>query len=105
MPSIISMFKPNTHLLFTTSTNSLSFVTSEDLTEIAEQNQIYQLTIPARSRKKEIYVRRRTDREPQFWGHIWLPYKVMLGRLLGLWTEISVVDGTVRVEEIVERGE
>jgi hypothetical protein len=105
MPSIISMFKPNTHLLFTISTNSLSFITSEELSDISEQNQIYQLAIPARSRKIEIYVRRRTDREPHFWGHVWLPYKVMLGRLLVLWTEISVVDGTVKVEEIVVRDE
>jgi len=93
------IFNPNTRLLFSTSTNRLSFLTSIELSEIAARHQIYQLAIPVMARQVEIYVRRRTDREAHLWGHVVLPYKVILGRLLGVWSEISVVGGQSNGEE------
>lgn len=86
--------KSQKQLLFTTSTSRLSFVTPSELALLSEHQEVHAQPIPFFARQIGVSVHRRRDRPAQFWGTVDLPFQVVIGRLLGWWKVIYVVDPT-----------
>jgi hypothetical protein len=82
----------NTVLLFNLSTQKLTYVSLLELEHLKTQKRVWSIKVPPGKRKVDTHVADTLLGEG-YWGSVWLPVKVVLGRLVGWWDRVYVAEG------------
>jgi hypothetical protein len=82
----------NTVLLFNVYTQKLSYIPLPELERLRGRKRVWSIEVPPYKRKVDIHVADTLMGEG-YWGTVWLPAKVVLGRFVGWWDRVYVVEG------------
>ena len=81
-----------TALLFNLSTQKLSYISLLELEHLKSRKRVWSIEVPPYRRKVDIHVADTLMGEG-YWGSVWLPVKVVLGRFVGWWDRVYVAEG------------
>jgi hypothetical protein len=82
----------NTVLLFNLSTQKLSYISLLELEHLKGRKRVWSIEVPPYKMKVDIHVAETLMGEG-YWGSVWLPVKVVLGRFVGWWDRVYIVEG------------